>query len=29
MKSILLEIPEYITPHSKLPPKRAEQFLME
>ena len=29
MKSILLEIPEYITQHLKLPPKRAEQFLME
>jgi len=29
MKSILLEIPENITPHLKLPPKRVEQFLME
>ena len=29
MRSILLEIPEYIAPHLKLPPKRAKQFLME
>jgi len=29
MQPILLEIPEYITPHLKVPPKRAKQFLME